>query len=227
LQSENTLNRRSGFHKEVFVLQRPGQGQQTLCQPTTIEDAIAMMTRFSATAYERYYAGNPCLDHLLTLSKFNIFRAFVDNIQTLGMSIEHMGEDVFSPFSLALPNPYEKNIPASLCPTTTQRYIPHHPWLDCFPFPQMRDNLINAADSFDDCELCCDLMDPTNGDIGMLIWGDPWLPQNWEVTELFIQKWHWAIRGCSGILLSSNYWRSKRGLKPLNPAILLSTPIAP
>ncbi|PWY70809.1 hypothetical protein BO94DRAFT_560483 [Aspergillus sclerotioniger CBS 115572] len=184
--------------------------------PTTLQDAVAMMTRFSAAARERYYAADPCLDQLFTLSKFNVLRAFVDNMASLGLSIEAMGDDVISPFSTDMPSNHNKEIvPASLFPTTTQCSIPHHPWLDCFPVPRMRDNLVKAAESFNDCELCTDIMDPTNGDIGIMVWGDPWLPQNWEVSQLFVQKWSWVIRGCPEVLVHSNYWRARRGLKKL------------
>lgn len=83
----------------------------------------------------------------------------------------------------------------------------------------MRYNLINnVIEAFDDCELCTDMMDPANGDIGLLVWGDPWLLGSWEVSELFVRKvrkWSWVIRGCQDILVSSNYWRAKRGLKRL------------
>ncbi|RAH48759.1 DUF3425 domain-containing protein [Aspergillus brunneoviolaceus CBS 621.78] len=185
-------------------------------QPTTLIEAVAMMTRFSAAAYDRYYAADPCLDHLFTLSKFNVLRAFVDNMVTLGLSIDAMGDDVISPFNMAFPgNPSRQTLPASLFPTSTQCTISHHPWLDCFPFPRMRDNLVRAADSFNDCELCTDIVDPTNGDIGMMVWGDPWLPQSWEVSQLFVTKWAWVIEGCPEIIVHSNYWRGRRGLQRL------------
>ncbi|PYH94461.1 hypothetical protein BO71DRAFT_398834 [Aspergillus ellipticus CBS 707.79] len=201
----------------AFILPRPDQveGPQQL-RPRTLPEAITMMARFNTTAYVRYYAADPCLDHLFTLSKFNILRGFVDNMAALGLNIEAMEDDVISPFNTNTPRARDKEvIPASLSPTSTQRSTPHHPWLDCFPFPRMRDNLINADASFDDCELCTDIMDPTNGDIGMMVWGDPWLPQNWEVSELFALKWSWVIEGCPEIFLHTNYWRARRGLRKL------------
>jgi hypothetical protein len=47
-----------------------------------------MMTRFNKEDYKRYYAADPCLDHLFTLTKFNVFRAFLENMITLRLSIE-------------------------------------------------------------------------------------------------------------------------------------------
>ncbi|KAE8381491.1 hypothetical protein BDV26DRAFT_289343 [Aspergillus bertholletiae] len=218
LQLKKSQNDR---HKQVFILPRPSQGQspQQVSLPASFAAAIAMMTRFNAIAYERYYTANPCLDQLLTLTKFNVLRAFMDNGTAIGLAIQQMEDDALSPFNTDTHRSW--NLPPSLYPTTTQRSIPHHPWLDCFPFPQMRDNLIQVGDALDDCELCVDMMDPSNGDIAFLVWGDPWLPQSWEVSESFIRKWSWIIKGCPEIIFSSNYWRAKRGLKRLDlPALL-------
>jgi hypothetical protein len=38
------------------------------------------------------------------------------------------------------------------------RTVLNHPWLDFFPFPKMRDNLIEAGDDWDDEQLCHDIM---------------------------------------------------------------------
>lgn len=55
-------------------------------------------------------------------------------------------------------------VPISLLPTTTQHSISHQFLLDCFPFPQMRENLIKAVGLFDDCEPWNDMIDPIGGD---------------------------------------------------------------
>ncbi|OGM49147.1 hypothetical protein ABOM_002286 [Aspergillus bombycis] len=209
---------KADLRRYALILPRPDQakGPQQPPRPTSLLEAVAMMPRFDTEAYEKYYAADPCLDHLFTLSKFNVLRAFLDNMAALGLSMEAMGDDVISPFSTDMPEPHERErIPATLLPTAIQALVPHHPWLDCFPFPQMRDNLVMADGSFNDCELCTDMMDPTTGDIGVMVWGDPWLPQNWEVSELFAQKWSWVIKGCPDIIVHSNYWRARRGLKKL------------
>lgn len=175
------------------------------------------MMRFHTEASLRYYAADPCLDQLFTLSKFNVLRAFVDTMAALGLTTDAMADEAISPFSTSMPGSQDRNAgPASLFPTPLQCSTPHHPWLDCFPFPRMRDNLIMAVESFNDCELCTDMMDPTNGDIGVMVWGDPWIPQNWEVSQLFVQKWSWVIKGCPELLRYSNYWRDRRGLNKLS-----------
>ena len=49
---------------------------------------------------------------------------------------------------------------------------------------------------------------------GLVIWGDPHLPQNWEATLGFLQKWSWVAQGCDELIMSSNAWRGLRGEEP-------------
>ncbi|KAL4946702.1 hypothetical protein BDV06DRAFT_182151 [Aspergillus oleicola] len=182
-----------------------------------------MLSVYEAAAY-RSYLGNPQADHLLTLAKLNLFRAFVRNIAMLGYSREWMTDDALSRFSINGPfqpkaPPPATHIPPSLRPTELQQSRPHHPWLDFFPFARLRDNLIQNQDSMDDSQFCRDLMGfwtTPDGDANcMLVWGDPWIPMNWEITETFLKKWGGLVKGCPEILWSTNYWRQLRGEKRL------------
>lgn len=89
LQSKN---KQEDMHRYALILPRPVQvtGPRWSSRPTTLSEAVAMMTRFNKEDYKRYYAADPCLDHLFTLTKFNVFRAFLENMITLGLSIEAM-----------------------------------------------------------------------------------------------------------------------------------------
>ncbi|PYH96614.1 hypothetical protein BO71DRAFT_396923 [Aspergillus ellipticus CBS 707.79] len=178
---------------------------------------------FEAAAYQSY-RGNPRADHRLTLVKLNVFRAFIRNVAALGYDRGPMTDDSISRFSVSGPHPQDlpgvaaTTLPASLCPTELQRSRPHHPWLDFFPFAQLRDNLIRHEDCMDDIQLCRDLMGfwtMPEEDNCMLVWGDPWEPTSWEVTETFLRKWGRLVRGCPEIIWSTNYWREVRGEKRL------------
>ncbi|KAL3474594.1 hypothetical protein BJX99DRAFT_260191 [Aspergillus californicus] len=177
-----------------------------------------LLEQFSERAIANYVNGTPFGDSLLTLSKVNVFRAFIGNMIALGMSPgpEWMMEEALSPFSTLLPGyARDDELPPSLRPTPLQRTELHHPWLDFFPFPRLRDNLISAGD-FDDHPLCLDIMgfwDVTNESCGMLVWGDPTDPRNWEVSETFLQRWPWVVSGCPELMASTNRWRSQRGEK--------------
>ncbi|RDW93786.1 DUF3425 domain-containing protein [Aspergillus mulundensis] len=177
-----------------------------------------LLERFSRNAVESYALGSPSSDHLLTLCKVNVFRAFMTNMATLGMSAgpEWMEDEAISPFSTSSPGYLpEDRIPTSLRPTKLQTSTIHHPWLDFFPFPRIRDNLIMAGD-FDDHPLCLDIMgfwNVTDEACGLLVWGEAHDPRNWEVSENFLRRWPWVVAGCPELLESTNRWRSSRGEK--------------
>jgi hypothetical protein len=180
-----------------------------------------LISGFEKWAQSRLTMGSPNADHLLVFVKINVFRALISNSKDLGFNYEeNMPDDAPSPFS----NPSDRNhrhqtLPPALRPTKLQYEIPHHPWLDLIPIPGMRDNLIRAGDSYDDMELCGDLVgcfSESSNREGMIVWGDPWDPSGWEVTESFLRHWGWTIRGCSELLASTNRWRQRRGEKSLN-----------
>ncbi|PYI05428.1 hypothetical protein BO78DRAFT_345705 [Aspergillus sclerotiicarbonarius CBS 121057] len=182
-------------------------------------------TEFKKAAYRSYITGSPKSDHLLTLIKVNVHRALVENMAALGMDMAWMNDDAVSPFCTLKPWATHINtvIPAQLQPTNIQRTVPHHPWLDFFPHPRMRDQLIVAGDGFDDEQLCTDIMgfwSDEKGDPGLVIWGNPWEVGNWELSEGFLRKWGWAVTGCTELIRSTNYWRAMRGEKQLPMHVL-------
>ncbi|KAJ5645739.1 hypothetical protein N7507_011750 [Penicillium longicatenatum] len=188
-----------------------------------------LLDQFAKAAYQSYILGSPAPDHLLTLSKLNVFRAFGHNMRLIGTDLDEMNDDAISVFNTILPSPPPEiggsspdqsmvnDLPVSLQPTKVQRTIPHHPWLDFFPIPKMRDNLIQAGDEWNDEELCLEIMgfwtNASSEDVGLLVWGDPWDVRNWELTEAFLKKWQWVVRGCPELMNSTNAWRAKRGEK--------------
>ncbi|KAB8262132.1 hypothetical protein BDV32DRAFT_147783 [Aspergillus pseudonomiae] len=220
---EDTSSTSSTASLEI-VLRSPSDGSHV----ETAEDlqcthappyALQFRQWFEATARDSYLRGSPKTEHLISLSRLNVHRAIIENICAIGMTNDWTkSDDSISIFNLVQPGFQEGNIPPSLRPTLIQRSVPHHPWLDFFPFPHMRDNLITAGDMLDDDDLCHDLMafwDTRNTGATLLVWGEPSDPNNWEVTEGFARKWGWLLRGCSELLVSSNRWRMRRGERPL------------
>ncbi|GJC94823.1 hypothetical protein ColKHC_03649 [Colletotrichum higginsianum] len=69
--------------------------------------------------------------------------------------------------------------PSTLRPTSVQKAVIHHPWIDLFPFPRFRDNtlLAMAAGMVDDDELCRDILETTGEDLGarpsLIVWASP------------------------------------------------------
>ncbi|KAB8275238.1 hypothetical protein BDV30DRAFT_225280 [Aspergillus minisclerotigenes] len=222
---EDTPSTSSSTAATEIVLRSPSEesnmetGEELKCAHAP-PYALQFRQWFEAIARDSYLRGSPRTEHLITLSRLNVHRAINQNICAIGMTNDWTkSDDSISIFNLVQPGFLEDNIPPSLRPTLIQRSVPHHPWLDFFPFPQMRDNLIAAGDMLDDDDLCHDLMafwDTRNTGATLLVWGEPSDPRNWEVTEEFARKWGWLLRGCSELLISSNLWRLKRGERPLS-----------
>jgi hypothetical protein len=192
----------------------------TKCGFTPLEQQRAIL-EFQKWVENCHKLGLPTTDRLLVLVKFNVFRALVSNSTDLGYP-EGEGmddDDALSPFTDPSNLKWQlRSVPAALQPTKLQRQIPHHPWIDVLPVPEMRDNLLRAGDTYDDMELCADLIgfySEERGRTGMIIWGEPWDIAGWEITESFVKDWGWTIRGCEQLLRATNYWREQRGERPL------------
>ncbi|KAF7919350.1 uncharacterized protein EAE97_011682 [Botrytis byssoidea] len=160
--------------------------------------------------------GSPRSDTLLVLVKVNVFRALISNSITLGIPSDVITNDnatsAFCPPSVGVNGILA--LPPTLRPTDLQTQIPHHPWIDCLPVPQMRQNLIRAGNTYDVMDLCGDLVglfSAGTGRTGMVIWGEPWDVAGWEVTEGFLERWGWTIKGCWDLFESTNRWRAERG----------------
>ncbi|PVH69092.1 hypothetical protein DL98DRAFT_564525 [Cadophora sp. DSE1049] len=190
-------------------------------------------------------------DQLIHLIQLNVFRALISNKNLLRtvtnfVTVPHHATSadesairlcgrlsVVRPFS-------DHNVPASLYPTLLQMNCAHTGWIDMFPFPRFRDNLIKKGAEFVPEEmrqdLCGDLFpdyigrfprasaasvpnndgefgdpdDYTAGRTCLINWGDPWNIESWEVTPGFLKRWGWALEGCDDLFRASNRWRASR-----------------
>ncbi|KAI1023891.1 hypothetical protein LB504_005368 [Fusarium proliferatum] len=137
------------------------------------------------------------------------------------------------------------NVPPHLRPTALQSTRAHATWIDFIPFPKMRDNLITHHDHFNHRLLVTDIMGDLLEDImfnkygegtgprgrrlvlrgkpgdyasdrrGLIIWGEPYRMESWEVTPRFLERWGWAVEGCPELMRATNHWRALRGEVPL------------
>lgn len=108
-------------------------------------------------------------DHLLHLIQYNVFRAFVSNKKMLKYLLTGWTQACSpdDPTTCPLNGPFRDdtnmypvnpNIPPSLAPTHLQQTRIHSLWINFFPFPRMRDNLIRREGTFDQWELLGDLI---------------------------------------------------------------------
>lgn len=187
-----------------------------LCKTKSIESAGAIRA-FQQWIQSQNAASSPSTDSLFVLVKFNVFRALLNNGKRLGFSTarEYFDHDAISLFPKPVsPEESLPSLPLALRPTRMQFQTPHHPSLDLLPDPVMRDNFMRASGTYDEDQLWVDLIglfSASTGRSGMIIWGEPWDPAGWEVTEPFLKHWRWALRGCQELLPATNYWCQSRG----------------
>lgn len=154
--------------------------------------------------------------HLLTLMQYNVLRATMTNLAILSL-LDTLPIECCAARELIGLLPTPDTIPPTFRPTPLQLSVPHDFWIDAFPVPQMRDNLIRLQGTYDQDDLCVDLCGGLYEGFdeiemrGILIWGDPWCSDGWEVTEGFVKKWGFILRGCNGLIDATNRYRTARG----------------
>jgi hypothetical protein len=191
------------------------------------------------------------LDHLLHLIHHNVYRALRTNKSLLndrtfltkpplqGVPIFPSTVAICDGLTIIHPS-LNHSLPQSLYPTSLQISQAHSSWINMFPFPRLRDNLIQYEDTFDSFELCYDLfgdlvsnyptsslissasdfpvpsLDADGDDIaarrnGLIVWGESWDVEGWEFTPGFVRKWGRLLSGCEKLIEVSNRWRATRG----------------
>ncbi|KAM0485541.1 hypothetical protein ACHAPX_001529 [Trichoderma viride] len=161
-------------------------------------------------------------DHLIPLVQFNAFRATLTNLTLL--DVAHL-----IPRECDIADSLRKTplfnlppvLPPSLGPTALQQSVPHDTWIDLLPDATMRDNAIRTMDMFCAEDICGDMLgNPRQGRntielTGVLVWGNPWDVSAWEMTDGFLKKWGFLLKGCWEAMAATNYWRAQRGDEPL------------
>ncbi|KAK5636348.1 hypothetical protein RRF57_012060 [Xylaria bambusicola] len=164
-----------------------------------------------------------CPDHLITLLQFNVLRALAVNRSLItGVLVTPLECDVEIIHVIPYPTRPEL-LPPTLLPTTLQQTVPHGDWIDMFPSPEGRDRLILAAGTYDEDDLWADCIgglfegfpDEAVEQRGMIAWSPPWDIMGWEMSEGFLRKWGWLVRGLPGVLEATNRRRIERCEEPL------------
>ncbi|KAI0469210.1 hypothetical protein F4859DRAFT_137584 [Xylaria cf. heliscus] len=156
-------------------------------------------------------------DHrLLVLIQLNAFRGMLTNMAMLRLIDRLPVECGIVLYVKDFPPPPEV-LPPSLQETWLQQTTPHDMWVDTFPCPKLRDNIISYESFVDEDEFCADVMGGLYegfNDIemnGLLVWGEPWSETGWEVSQGFARKWGFLLKGCDTLIEATNKYREARG----------------
>lgn len=177
-------------------------------------------------AFTNWGLNLPMTRDLPLVTRLNTFDALARNALMLRIPFEYLETDEYSSvFNYHGPRPpgEQQSFPTYLRPTALQKTVTHHSWLDLFPIPGMRDNILRGieAGAYDEDELCdtlcCDLLNFDVGTTaGLVVWGESWDAQGWEFSPEFFAKWGVLSQGCPEMLETTNYWRRQRGLRGLS-----------
>jgi hypothetical protein len=186
------------------------------------EGGLLVVSVGPSTIVLNLYACPLPADHLLTLVRYNLYRACAANAKILGLDPRSLHDDITSPFCDL--KTFDHLLPKPLIPTETQILVRHHPYIDLFPLGSLRDKLILSEGTIDEDELCADLggKNSTTEHTGLIVWGDSWDPMGWELSEYVAIKWGWLFEGCEELLIATDYWRRQRGEASLMDALFRS-----
>lgn len=200
-------------------------------------------------------------DHLIRLIHQNVMSGLMNNKYLLTKTT-YITKPIVSGPAFVIPPSHDfcdgltlihpiidRPLPYSLHPTPLQMSVPHSSWMNQFPSPRLRDNLIVNESIIDVAELLHDVFGESNNsnirspnkidhdvsitspreidqdaDVesrGLIIWGDPWDTESWEITQGFMRKWAWLLEGCEDLIEVSNRWRARRHEDPLRWGVML------
>ncbi|RDW78571.1 bZIP transcription factor [Aspergillus mulundensis] len=120
---------------------------------------------------------------------------------------------------------FRSRVKHDLRPTKEQITISHHPMMDIYPSPTLRNNLVTRQGEYDEDEFFHDSL------AGLICWGSagigqkdrnvsagkassgtPWDLRSWEAQEWFVKKYWSLLGGEDGELVrQTEWWRSVRG----------------
>ncbi|CBF86208.1 hypothetical protein AN2115.2 [Aspergillus nidulans FGSC A4] len=125
----------------------------------------------------------------------------------------------------AVQKAFKTKLKHDLRPSEEQITISHHPMIDIYPFPTLRNNLVTRQGEYDEDEFFHDTLAglicwgsagvgqrDRNASAGKASTGAPWDLRSWEAQEWFVRKYWGLMGGEDGDLVrQTEWWRSIRG----------------
>ena len=109
----------------------------------------------------------------------SVYAALFNNGSMMGLACSATVPDTSREFG--------PEIPDSLHPTKLQLTTIHPLWIDRFPFPKMRDNMITLLGIINEEEFLQDLFCLTS--FTLEPGAEPWDPAAWKIGKEFSEKW--------------------------------------
>jgi hypothetical protein len=142
------------------------------------------------------------------LTRLNAMDALLRNALVLQIPVEYLETDDHDSMFYSPRLPRQQALPTDLSPTALQNAVTHHSWLDHFPMPGSRDNMLRGISTgeLDEAqlsdELCCDLLRlDAMSTAALMIWGEAWDASSWEFSPDFSRDGAICLRDVT------KYWR--------------------
>jgi len=183
---------------------------------STFSTHISLATAHMIIAYS-VFEFSLSVDHkLFVLIQYNALQGAMTNMSILLHLYNRPLECWADYYTEDLPTPPD-NAPTSLQFTYLQKTVSHESWIDIIPYAVMRDNILRNQDSLDTDALCDDFLGGMYEGLsevqsrGMILLGESWSEDGWEISEGFARKWSFLLKGCGDLMESTNRWREVRG----------------
>jgi hypothetical protein len=150
--------------QQQYMGSSPSSSEQQLCVPAFKKiQAVSQAHNWSFPD-----------EHNLILRKCNLLRALFQNARiflnvapTIDTAVL-MQEDSISPFCHADSRtlmPLLTDVPENFRPTQLQMSLPHHPYIDLFPWPTFRDKVLSVLNFINEDVFCADIHESDAGEI--------------------------------------------------------------
>jgi hypothetical protein len=158
-----------------------------LVNPSATEKAVKVVAWKMAPAQKRLFRSNISMDsYFLTWPGWAFYAALTKHGDVLGLTCSECVIDAVSSYHHSL------YIPPALKPTPLQQVTPHQRWIDRFPFPRFRDNMILLSEWIILDDFVHDLF--LSAAFTLKPAGISWEPESWVVGREFASKWGYLFK---------------------------------
>ncbi|EXJ68553.1 uncharacterized protein A1O5_08346 [Cladophialophora psammophila CBS 110553] len=156
-------------------------------QANALEVVRATLSLTSPSLMRNALYGMTTDHHFLSWPAWAIYSTLGQHGEMQGTSCSDCWEEAKSPLEyLALPD--------SLRPSPLQLAMPHQRWIDRFPFPRLRDNMILLSGLIDLNEFVRDLFGMASLILRREVHRATWDPEAWAMGAEFSSKWGYLFQ---------------------------------
>ncbi|OQV04559.1 hypothetical protein CLAIMM_09419 [Cladophialophora immunda] len=177
--------------RQIDSVNQKVPGQELVHTPSTrthaLELARTTLCLTSPSLMQQSLHGMSADHCFLSWPAWAIYSALGQHGMMQGTICEGSDQEVKSP-------PEYLSLPESLRPSPLQLAVPHRRWIDRFPFPRLRDNMILLGGLIDLDEFVRDLFGMASLVLRRGVHRPTWDPESWAIGAEFSSKWGYLFQ---------------------------------